>query len=70
MIHALFSWPGGGVWGNLVSSLIWAAPAGLLAARKLRRMHAHILDLHRRLDLHQSALTAALQAGGERGKLE
>lgn len=39
-IGVFFGWPLGGVWSNLVASLIWATPAGIATWRKLRRQHA------------------------------
>jgi len=45
--HLFFSWPTGGVWSNLVASAIWAIPTAVIAIRKLRKIHRHILQLHK-----------------------
>jgi hypothetical protein len=34
---AFFSWPNGGVWSNLLASLLWGAPAFITHHRLMRR---------------------------------
>jgi hypothetical protein len=46
VLHSWFGWPDGGIWSNLVASAIWAIPTGFFAAKKIRKMHRHILQLH------------------------
>lgn len=53
--HTMFSWPGGGVWSNLLASLIWAPIAGGLAFLWAR---VHIRRLHERHDAHEAKLDA------------
>jgi hypothetical protein len=42
----MFSWPQGIVVGNLVASVIWAAPALVHLHRKLDRNHKEIKGWH------------------------
>lgn len=44
-VKAFFGWPTGGIWSNLLASLLWAIPAWVWA-----RHHVH--RIHRRLDEH------------------
>lgn len=37
-VSAFFSWPGGGVWSNIVAAAIWAVP-GFTAHHVLIRRH-------------------------------
>lgn len=46
VIVTMFSWPAGIVVGNLIASLIWAAPALLHLHRKLNRHHAELKGSH------------------------
>lgn len=39
VISAFFAWPDGGVWSNLLASLIWGVPAFVTHHRKLRAAH-------------------------------
>lgn len=42
MNHALssfFSWPDGGVWANLLASLLWGTPAFVVHHKLMRRHH-------------------------------
>lgn len=43
--NAFFSWPLGGVWSNLVASLVLGAPALYAVLRKLTKNHAEHLRL-------------------------
>jgi hypothetical protein len=54
-----FGWPAGGVWSNLVASLIWATPAGIALARKLRRQHAERMSQAERHHVEQMAQATA-----------
>lgn len=46
----LFGWPNGSVLTNLIASLLWAVPTGLLAVWRAR---VHLERLHRRHDRHE-----------------
>lgn len=46
VLGEMFSWPGGIVVGNLIASVIWAAPALLHLHRKLNRHHEEIRSWH------------------------
>lgn len=52
--HLFFHWPDGGVWSNIVASVIWALPPASVAywrARVHRRHHAASLnELHAKID--------------------
>lgn len=39
VISAFFAWPNGGVWSNLLASLIWGVPAFVTHHRKIRAAH-------------------------------
>lgn len=40
-LSAFFSWPNGGVWANLLASLIWGVPAFVTHHRLMRRHHVN-----------------------------
>lgn len=46
VLAEMFSWPQGIVVGNLVASVIWAAPALVHLHRKLDRNHKEIKGWH------------------------
>lgn len=52
-IRLFFAWPQGGVWANLIASLLWATPAFIYTHRKLRKMHKHIKRVHDHLGIKE-----------------
>jgi hypothetical protein len=42
-----FGWPAGGVWSNIVASVLWGAPAVYAILRKITKNHAEHLRLLR-----------------------
>jgi hypothetical protein len=40
--QAFFSWPSGGVWGNLLASLLWAPAAFGVHHAAMRRHHTRV----------------------------
>lgn len=62
-----FAWPAGGVWSNVIASVICFAVAWLWARRHIRLLHRQVRDLHARHDethrrvteLHDQLIAAA-----------
>ena len=46
VLWQMFGWPGGNVLGNLLASVIWAAPALWHLHRKIDRHHAELKTFH------------------------
>lgn len=42
VVHDWFGWPDGAVLTNLIASLVW----GVVAWRKIRKLHKHVLGIH------------------------
>jgi hypothetical protein len=65
LITYFFHWPDGSVWGNLIASLLWAAPLWVIGYFKLKKQqHKHHQQLERQLNDHFVKLTDKMNNNG------
>jgi hypothetical protein len=64
-LTAFFSWPNGGVWGNLVASLLWTVP-GLVMHHMLMRRHTTVATAAQTQQLKDHITTTAAAASQNR----